>query len=250
MRYFTKILILLFVLFCLGCDEEALIPGTDSVKGSEEISKAGDQKVSSATGDVQVMFYAQAGESHGGMSEENGSMGEGLKYAHVVFDAHEASVNNPAKGAVLIDMTNEDGLVTRQFAASVYAVLVEPEMNKAKFLALVISDTKTESDETDHDHSDGDHEDGDHEDGEHEDGEHEDGDHGGNGAPKGNQSRVGQILAVTVIDGGTPGINGDLMGWKWFGNNNPNIPSLDKPSGWGSLENRVIIDGNLVVHVK
>jgi len=244
MKYVTKILSLLFVLLCLGCDEEALMPGTDSVKGSGEISKAGDQKVSSATGDVRVMFYAQAGESNGGMSEENGSMGEGLKYAHVVFDAHEASVSNPAKGAVLIDMTNEDGLVTRQFAANVYAVLVEPEMNKAKFLALVISDTKTESDDTDHDHSDGDHEEGDHD-----DGEHEDGDHGGNGAPKGNQSRVGQILAVTVVDGGTPGRNGDLMGWKWFGNNNPNIPSLDKPSGWGSLENRVIIDGNLVVHV-
>lgn len=245
MRYFTKILILWFVLLCLGCDEEALMPGTNSVQGSEEISKAGDQKVASATGDVQVMFYAQAGESNGGMTEENGSMGEGLKYAHVIFDAHEASVSNPAKGAVLIDMMNEDGLVTRQFAASVYAVLVEPELNKAKFLALVISDTKTESDDTDHDHSDGDHEEGDHE-----DGEHEDGDHGGNGAPKGNQSRVGQILAVTVIDGGTPGINGDLMGWKWFGNNNPNIPSLDKPSGWGSLENRVIIAGNLVVHAK
>lgn len=240
MRYFTKFLVLLFVLLCLGCDEEALMPGTDSVQGSEEISKAGDQKVASATGDVQVMFYAQAGESNGGMTEENGSMGEGLKYAHVIFDAHEASVSNPAKGAVLIDMTNEDGLVTRQFAASVYAVLVEPEINKAKFLALVISDTKTESDDTDHDHSDGYHEDGD----------HEDGDHGGNGAPKGNQSRVGQILAVTVIDGGTPGINGDLMGWKWFGNNNPNIPTLDKPSGWGSLENRVIIAGNLVVHAK
>lgn len=240
MKYFTKILILLIVLASLGCDDEVLMPGTNSVQDSEEISKAGGLKALRATGDVHVMFYSKAGENSGGMSEENGSMDNGLKYAHVRFDAHETSVNNPAKGTVLIDMTDENGLITRQYVANVCAVLIEPGIHKAKFLALVISDLKTESDDTDHDHSDGGHEDGD----------HEEGDHGGNGAPKGNQSRVGQILAVTVIDGGTPGSNGDLMGWKWFGNNNPNIPTLDKPSGWGGLENRVVIAGNLVVHVK
>lgn len=229
-----------------ACDEDALMPS--DAQALEESSKSDvKDKALQATGDVQVTFYAMGGENGNGGGESNASE-DNLKYAHVVFDAHEAGKKNPAKGNIIIDMTDEYGTITRQFVAEVYDVLVDPDLNKANFLALVISDMKTESDDTDHEHEDGGHEDGGHSDGNHEDGDHED--HGGNDTPKGNQSRVGQVLAVTVIDGGTPGIQGDLMGWKWFGKNNPNIPSLDRPYGWTNLENRVIIDGNLVVHIK
>jgi hypothetical protein len=197
-------------------------------------------KAMHATGDIQVTFYPMGGQNHGGMSGENGPAADVLKYAHVVFDAHEAAKKNPAKGTVYINMTDEKGQITRQFTANVTDVLVEPELMRARFLAIVISDIKTESDDSDHDHLDGGHEEGD----------HEDGDHGNSGTPKGNQSRVGQLLAVTVIDGGTPGKNGDEIAWKWFGVNNPNQPDLENPGGWGSLENRSIVEGNLTVHVK
>lgn len=256
MKNLIKIICLLLVLTWTACDEDALMP-TDA-QGLEASSKADEKdKALQATGDVQVTFYSMGGENGNGGGESNASE-DNLKYAHVVFDAHEADKKNPAKGNIIIDMTDAYGTIKRQFVSEVYDVLVDPDLNKANILALVISDTKTESDDTDHDHGDGGHEDGGHEDGGHSDGNHEDGDHedgdhedhGGNDTPKGNQSRVGQVLAVTVIDGGTPGIQGDLMGWKWFGKNNPNTPSLDRPNGWANLENRVIIDGNLVVHIK
>lgn len=249
MKILLTILLCGLVLFWTGCDEERLMPTTsDDLMESLKSNEA--TKAMHATGDVKVTFYPMGGQNHGGMSGEKGPAADELKYAQVVFDAHEAAKKNPAKGTVYINMMHENGQITRQFTANVTDVLVEPELMRARFLAIVISDEKTASEDSDHGHSDGGHEDGDHEDGDHEDGDHEDGDHGNGGTPKGNQSRVGQLLAVTVIDGGTPGKNGDEIAWKWFGVNNPNQPDLEKPGGWGDLENRTIVEGNLTVHVK
>ncbi len=244
MKTRLSIIMLSLVFFWIGCDEERFMPTTsDDLMESSKSNEA--TKAMHATGDIQVTFYPMGGQNHGGMSGENGPALDVLKYAHVVFDAHEAAKKNPAKGMVSIDMTDENGEITRQFKANVTDVLVEPELMRARFLAIVISDTKTESDDSDHGHTDGGHTDGGHD-----EGDHEEGDHGNSGTPKGNQSRVGQLLAVTVIDGGTPGKNGDEIAWKWFGVNNPNQPDLANPGGWASLENRNIVDGNLTVHVK
>lgn len=249
MKIRLSIIMLSLVFFWIGCDEERFMPTTaDDLMESFKSNEA--TKAMHATGDIQVTFYPMGGQNHGGQSVENGPAADVLKYAHVVFDAHEAAKKNPAKGMVSIHMTDENGEITRQFTADVTGVLVEPELMRARFLAIVVSDIKTESDDSDHGHDDGGHDEGGHDEGDHEEGDHEEGEHGNSGTPKGNQSRVGQILAVTVIDGGTPGNNGDEIGWKWFGVNNPNQPVLENPAGWGSLENRNIVAGNLTVHVK
>ena len=59
-------------------------------------------------------------------------------------------------------MMDENGEITRQFTADVTDVLVEPELMRARFLAIVVSDIKTESDDSDHGHTDGGHTDGGH----------------------------------------------------------------------------------------
>ena len=249
MKIRLSIIMLSLVFFWIGCDDERLMPTTaDDLMESFKTNEA--TKAMHATGDIQVTFYPMGGQNHGGMSGEKGPAVDELKYAHVVFNAHEAAKKNPAKGSVSIDMMNENGEITRQFTADVTDVLVEPELMRARFLAIVVSDIKTESDDSDHGHTDGGHTDGGHDEGGHDEGDHEEGDHGNSGTPKGNQSRVGQLLAVTVIDGGTPGKNGDEIAWKWFGVNNPNQPDLENPGGWGSLESRNIVEGNLTVHVK
>ena len=102
------------------------------------------------------------------------------------------------------------------------------------------------------------------------DGTHDDGgcsgsdsgtdDHGGSGGSgtpgggdKGNpmsgkNCRLGQIIAVKCHDGGTPGVNGDGITWKWFSPEGLFVPSMDNMAAWPHLCKKTIIGGNLVIH--
>ncbi len=73
------------------------------------------------------------------------------------------------------------------------------------------------------------------------------GGHGDEGAdhPSGSGSRVGQFVAVKVLDGGTPATNGDAIAWKWF--TAESAPDIVDADAWPGLCTKTIIGGNLVV---
>ena len=266
MKYFRRIIFLLTTLAWLGCDDEVLLPSTDDMQSQVALKNNDKTKASIVTGDVNVEFYANKHGNHETSITENDGLEEELKYAQVVFNAHEPSKNKDAMGTLEIIMKDPEGLIKRSFLANVFAVLVYPDDNEARFLAKVISDIKTDHSGEEHDDegtdggnhtggnsSGGNHTDGDHTDGDHTDGDHTDGgpgEEGNSGGTHGNQSRVDQIIAVSAYDGGSPGTNGDVIHWRWFGGNNPNTPAIDGQSGWGNLCDKEIVGGNLVVHVK
>ena len=263
MRTISKIFSLLFMVILLGCDADALMPTSADGQDAMSSSKNGD-KVDSfkATGDVEVTYVSNPGGNENG--NENISKEGKERFANVVFNAHEGDLKKEAKGSVEITMKNKEGNVKRTFVADVYEVKVDPLTQEARFLAEVISDIR--SDEGDSGHEDsgeehtgqgsmngqngGNHTDGDHSEG---DDNHDDSDHGGgcnsDDEVHGNQSRVGQTLGVKVSDGGSPGISGDTIGWKWYAGNNPNTPSLEDHGEWAEMCLKDIIAGNLVVHL-
>lgn len=263
-----------FILF--GCDDDALMPGIESESFGASVLTKNTDKSLRATGEVEVTYIATPGGSHD-MDQGNASSEGKTRFATVVFNAHEPSKNQEAKGSLDITIKNEKGEVKRTFKAEVYAALVFPDEMEARFLATVYSDERMDGGHSgDHSdsgddhtggtggngsggpgtggHDDGTHDDGTHDDGTHDDGTHDDGDHGGGcnsgDEEHGNKSRVGQVIGVKVYDGGSPGTNGDTMHWKWYGGHNPNEPSVEGPQGWGEMCEKTIISGNLVVHVK
>lgn len=255
MRNLLKIFPFLLILVLLSCDEDVLLPSTFS---AEETLSGAKDKVDTykATGEVEVTFISNPGGGENGHANkpEEGAQ----KFADVVFNAHEGDLKKDPKGSIEITMKNKEGAIKRTFLADVYDVKVDPITREARFLAVVISDIRSDKGHSDHDsgddgHTDGDHSGGNHSDGDggHDEGEggHDEGEGGHNGS-QGNQSRVGQTLGVKVYDGGSPGTNGDTIGWKWFGAGNPNTPSLEHPSQWDGMHDKEIIAGNLVVHVK
>ena len=186
------------------------------------------------------------------------------KFANVVFNAHEGDLKKEAKGNIEITMKNKEGIVKRKFVADVYEVKVDPSTHEARFLAMVISDIRSDEGDSGHEDSGEEHtgqgsmngqNGGNHTDGSHSEGDetHDDSSHGGGSnsddSAHGNQSRVGQTLGVKVQDGGSPGTNGDTIGWKWYAGNNPNTPSLENHGEWKEMCLKEIIAGNLVVHL-
>jgi hypothetical protein len=269
MRTISKIFSLLFILMLLGCDDDVLMP--TSVDGQDAMSSSKNQdKVDSykATGDVEVTFISNPGGNENG--NENISKEGTQKFANVVFNAHEGDLKKEAKGNIEITMKNKEGIIKRTFVADVYEVKVNPLTKEARFLAMVISDIRTDEDESGHEDSEeehtgqgsmngggngGNHTDGDHTEGDesHDDSDHGDSDHGGgcgsDDEDHGKQSRVGQTLGVKVCDGLSPGTNGDKIGWKWYAGNNPNTPSLENNGEWAEMCLKDILAGNLVVHL-
>ena len=76
---------------------------------------------------------------------------------------------------------------------------------------------------------------------------------GGSDSEKGNplsgkNCRLGQIIAVKLHDGGTPGTNGDGITWKWFNPESPGTPAIDNCDEWPHLCKKTILAGNLVIH--
>ena len=265
MRTILKIFPFALGLVLFSWDEDALLPSTFNGQDALSSTKVKD-KVDSykATGDVEVTFMSNPGGHENG---NHSSTKEGTqKFAHVVFNAHEGDLKKEAKGSVEITMMNKEGVVKRTFIADVYEVKVDPLSKEARFLALVISDVRSDEGHSDHDESGDEHDgqggsgggnhsdDGEsHDDSSHDDSSHDDSSHGGGGhsddTDRGNKSRIGQSIGVKVYDGGSPGTNGDTIGWKWFAGNNPNTPSLEDHGQWRDMCDKEILAGNLVVHI-
>ena len=64
----------------------------------------------------------------------------------------------------------------------------------------------------------------------------------------GKNCRIGQIIALKVHDGGTPGVNGDGITWKWFSPEGLFVPTIENIALWPHLCKKEIIGGNIVVH--
>jgi len=233
----------------IGCDKEIFLP-IETTQESELIFKANDHTKSFwATGELYVNYFAKKKDENHQIGEEGNEskMTDEVKRAIVYFNAHEASKNKDPKGEVLIHMADQNGNIKREIMSDVFEVYIDPEINEAWFLALVIADTKTTIDDKahgdgcgseDHDPSDGT--------------EHlaeipED--HTSNKI-NGSTSRVGQILVVNVLDGGSPGTNGDSISWKWFKAESPKLQQINEGDQWPTLCEKLIIGGNLVVHTK
>jgi len=120
---------------------------------------------------------------------------------------------------------------------------------------------------TDTDHTDGGCTDTDHTDGGCTDSDHTDGgcsgsdhtggspgDHGSGGDSgmgnvlKGKNCRVGQIITVKGHDGGTPGVEGDGITWKWFSAEGSFAPDVSNINNWPHLCKKIILEGNIKIH--
>jgi hypothetical protein len=227
----SSLLFVFFVTFLwLGCERDVFTPIDPIQHSSVEIETKENIKSLKATGEIEVEYFNKSGDE----------MISDLKHATVLFNAHEADKKNDAKGDITIMMMNLEGIINREIKAEVFDVGVDIETKEARFLALVISDITTH----DSDHDDGDSCGSDHDDSEH--GGGSDAGHNVNGS----NSRVGQTIAVKVFDGGTPGINGDSIHWKWNGPNHQPLPDIQDNTRWGHICQKNIVAGNLVVHTK
>lgn len=229
-----------------------------------------------ATGSVQVLW--ESGSKH---KETD----EGTKYRQALFqfDAHEEINNRVTKGEIILQVYEDELVLHREIKATVQDVFIDPEQKKAWFTGIVYYGSKSQEDNHD-DHEEGGctHEDGEecthdddesggcdggcsddeggcsHDDGEESDGgcTHDDeescegGGEGSSGKLSGKNPRVGQIIAVKIHDGGTPGAGNDGITWRWFSSNHAFVPSTDNISEWPHLCKKTILEGNLVVHTR
>ena len=266
MKTILKNILFILSLMLVGCDKDALLPTDAELLIMQERADSKNTDVSlKATGEVLVTYEANPGGHNDKNQNGNDDSAGKTRFALVTFDAHEASKNKDAKGNLMIVIKDKNGLIKREFKASVYDVRVEPSHPDAWFLATIESDERSDeghSDEGEHDSGatsgngqmNGKNNDENHESDTHEDDSHDDDNHEGgcnsNDADHGNKSRIGDIIEIRVHDGGSPGTNGDLIRWKWHVSNASHAPSENDHTKWEEMCNKEIIEGNLVVHIK
>ena len=258
---FRYLMFVALSLFLLGCNEDALMPSDAELQSSmDEAVQKNTEKSLKTTGDVLVTYIANPG-GHNDNNENGNDASEGkTRIAQVIFNAHEASTKKPAKGELTIIIKNKNGVIKREFKASVYDVVVEPSHPDAWFLATIESDERSDeghSGEDEHDDGatsgngqmNGQSNDTNHDSDVHDEDNHEGGCNSGD-ADHGNKSRIGDSIEIRVHDGGSPGTNGDLIKWKWHVSNTSHAPSENDHTKWEEMCNKEIIEGNLVVHIK
>ena len=271
--------ICLMLIISSGCDMEQIIPGTgltddmfnvDAKKGAK--AKENPLKV---TGSVELLWKgADKGSKKGNKPEEL------LTFLDIV--AIEGTVNKDPKGEIVYTVLETDLSLHREIIAEVLEVKIaldDENRKRAWVVAMVVSDSKgcagdghsghddacggSSDDDTSHDggcsHDDSD--DGGCSDDHTDDGGCSGSDsgtdtHGGSpgGEDKGNpmsgkNCRTGQIIVLKMHDGGSPGMSRDGITWKWFDPNALFVPGMGNISSWPHLCKKVIIGGNIVVHV-
>jgi len=154
-------------------------------------------------------------------------------WAEVELVAFEPTGSHLAHGTFRFDVYTADGTLERSIVADVTDAAIEGAASAA-FLGTVVSDIRVGAEHGEEGGCGG-HDDG-----------HESGDdtgHGGGGAG-GGRSRVGQLIAGRIVDGGSPGW-ADTVAWKWFP---AETVTLDTIPAMSMLCSKVVIGGNLVVH--
>jgi hypothetical protein len=188
--------------------------------------------------------------------------------AFVEFEAFEAVRRHPARGMLWLTIMNSTGEVGRQMTVRVVDVWVDG--TDGAFLGIVTADirsaepdggddhgvTDTGHEEPGHDtgHEEPGHDTG-HEEPGHDTGHEEPGhdtgdgtDHGGPGDHATGRDRTGQLMAVTVSDGGSSGL-ADAVDWKWFAADTVTLEDVIAMPHLCNKGPKVILAGNLVVHV-
>jgi hypothetical protein len=210
------------------------------------------------TGEVEIVWK-------GGMGMDSVQAAQPRR-AFVSIEAFEPEANRPGHGTCVYTVTDEIGTIHRQIVIDLEGARVDEATAKAWYRGVVVSDTKgcaggsdgghstdcagdTGGCGEDHDHTSGGCNAGGEDEG-HDGGCSGHGGSGGSGGAQvsGRNCRVGQLFVGRAHDGGTPGVRGDGITWKWFDADNPNVPTLDDLSTWQHLCGKTIIDGNLVVH--
>ena len=174
--------------------------------------------------------------------------------AFVEFEAFGEVGRHPARGTLRLTIMNSTGEVGRHMTVRVFDVWVEGA--DGAFLGIVTADVRSAEPEGGDDHggSDTGHEEPGHDTG-HEEPGHDTGhdtgdgtDHGGPGDHATGRDRTGQLMAVTVSDGGSPGL-ADAVDWKWFAANTITLKDVIAMPHLCNKGPKVILAGNLVVHV-
>jgi hypothetical protein len=227
----------------------------------------------SATGDVEIVWM-------GGRGMEVSPGEEKLAYADLVwFDAFKSRGD---RGQFHYLVVGADGSLHREIVAEVAPDVLDTGVvidgTTAYFVGLVTYDSKaaaaghdeggpgggpeiggeTGCDDTTEEGGcsgeDGTTAGGGHEEEDGCSGGHEDEGSGGPKHPPGSGSRVGQIVAAVVTDGGSPGAGHDSVAWSWFAEPTAEHPTYLQPptisalGEWPELCDKPILGGNLVVH--
>lgn len=161
--------------------------------------------------------------------------------AFVEFEAFGEVGRHPARGMLRLAIMNSTGEVGRHMTVRVFDVWVDG--TDGAFLGIVTADVRSAEPEGGDDHggTDTGHEEPGHDTG---DGT----DHGGPGDHATGRDRTGQLMAVTVSDGGSPGL-ADAVDWKWFVANTVTLEDVIAMPHLCNKGPKVILAGNLVVHV-
>ncbi len=156
--------------------------------------------------------------------------------ASVEFEAFEATAKHAARGSLQLDIANSAGEVGRRITVQVTDVWVDG--TEGAFIGIVTADIR--SSENGDDHGDEATEPG------HDTG-HDSG-HGGAGDHATGKDRTGQLMAVKVTDGGSPG-QFDTIDWKWFLAGTITLENVVAADHLCDNGLKVILGGNLTVHL-
>lgn len=267
---FSLLILIAIAFMAVQCTDHYVEESFELVEKSEKI-----MPVLKTTGSVQFLWKG-GGQNNGKEMEE---LADNM-LAFIDFNAHKEVPGQDPKGEVVFRILDKDSVLHREIRANVQNVFIDPVQSKAWLIASVYYDSKgLENDQCNDENGGCSHDDDggcDHEDEEesshdggctHDDGEecsdseeggctHDDegscegGGEGGSGSThlSGKNSRIGQIMAVKVHDGGSPGAVYDGITWKWFSSTGTFIPAIENISQWPHLCKKTIMEGNLVVH--
>ena len=135
--------------------------------------------------------------------------------AFVTFEAFEETSKRAPRGSLQLDIANSSGEIGRRITVRVTDVWVDGI--DGAFVGIVTADVRSSAEAGGHG-EDGHDVDGHEEPGVepgHEDEDDHATDHGGGSDHATGRDRTGQLMAVKVTDGGSPG-RYDTLDWKWF----------------------------------
>lgn len=261
--------ICLMLCISMGCDMEQIIPWTGITDESRSLdarkSSKADANPLKATGSVELKWKGvDKGSNKGNKPEDL------LTFLDIV--AIEGTAYKDAIGEIVFTVLETDLSPHREIIAEVLDAKIALVENKKKawVVARVISDSKGCAGGGHSGHDDacgGSSDDHSSHDGGCSDDHTDDGacagsdsgtdTHGASpgGEDKGNplsgkNCRIGQIIALKMHDGGSPGMSRDGITWKWFDPNASFVPAIENRSTWPHLCKKEIIEGNLVVHLR
>lgn len=274
MIHFKVLPMFILIIGITGCELDDLNVMDNDVQEQAFLKAATTGETLLATGFVELLWKGREKGSDKGNKPED-------LLTFLDFNAHEGIRQKSAKGEIIFQVLETDYSLHREIKADVFEVLIDPGTKKAWIVGKVVADSKgclgngngghDSNCSAGHEEPDGgcSHDDTGTDGGCSDDDSSHDGGcthenastegMGGSGAPGGDDKgnplsgkncRTGQIIAMKLHDGGSPGMNNDGITWKWFDPEADFVPGLENIGQWPHLCKKTIIDGNLVVHTQ